>query len=45
MACTRRLFLDTRELSPKPVVPASPVRVVICVSRLPIRVLVGLGLG
>ena len=35
MACTRKLFLDTRWLLPKPVVPSSPVRVAICVSRLP----------
>ena len=35
MACTRRLFLETRVLSPRPVVPLSPVRVAICVSRLP----------
>ena len=35
MACTRKLFLDTRELSPRPVVPLSPVRVAICVKRCP----------
>ena len=34
MAWTRKLFLLTRRLSPKPVVPSSPVRVAICVSRL-----------
>ena len=37
MACTRKLFLLTRRLSPKPVVPSSPVRVAICVSRLPMQ--------
>jgi hypothetical protein len=34
MACTRKLFLETRLLSPSPVVPPSPVRVAICVRRL-----------
>ena len=37
MACTRKLFLDTRWLLPRPVVPLSPVRVAICVSRLPMK--------
>ena len=41
MACTRRLFLDTRWLLPSPVVPLSPVRVAIWVSRLPMGVLSG----
>ena len=35
IACTRRLSLDTRVLSPRPVVPLSPVRVAIWVRRLP----------
>ena len=34
MAWTRRLSLDTRVLSPRPVVPLSPVRVAICESLL-----------
>ena len=38
MACTRRLSLEMRVLSPRPVVPSSPVRVAICVRRLPIAV-------
>ncbi len=37
MACGRPLFLETRVLSPRPVVPSSPVRVAICVRRLPIK--------
>jgi hypothetical protein len=35
MACARPLALETRVLSPRPVVPSSPVRVAICVRRLP----------
>jgi hypothetical protein len=33
--------LETRVLSPRPVVPLSPVRVAICVRRLPIVMLQG----
>ncbi|RYF43585.1 MAG: EF-hand domain-containing protein [Comamonadaceae bacterium] len=35
MAWTRRLSLGTRVLSPRPVLPSSPVRVAICVRRWP----------
>src|SRR5512145_1066363 len=38
-AAMRRWSLSTREPSPSPVVPASPVRVAICESRLPIECL------
>ena len=41
MACTRKLSLLTRVLSPRPVVPLSPVRVAICVSRLDMLLLSG----
>lgn len=37
MAWMRRLFLETRWLLPRPVVPASPVRVAISVRRLPMQ--------